>query len=100
MSIITHRDIIDNKRVLQNKKLPAKTFKTPYLYTLCAEGSDSVVIGLWNICNDEVLSPKIELGIPAKDINFYLTDGYLDGDTVYLTKTIKPYDCVFIEIKK
>lgn len=99
-SYARQRQLINCIEWVQNKKLPAKTFKTPYLYTLCAEDSDSVVIGLWNICNDEVLSPKIELGIPAKDINFYLTDGYLDGDTVYLTKTIKPYDCVFIEIKK
>lgn len=85
---------------LQNKKMPAKSLKNPYLYVLCAEDETSRSIGLWNIFEDEILEPKIELDAIPKEIKFHQTDGYIKDTTVYLTKPIKPFECAFLEIKK
>jgi hypothetical protein len=92
--------IFDAIEWVQKKKMPAKSLKNPYLYLLCAEDETSRTIGLWNICEDEILQPKIELDGPAKDAKFYQTEGYVDGQTIYLTKSVKPYECAFIEYKK
>lgn len=94
------RQIFDAAEWLQKKKLPAKSLKNPYLYVLCSENAESRAVGLWNLCEDEILNPQIELDAPAKEITFYETEGYCDGETVHLTKPIKPYECAFIEIKK
>jgi hypothetical protein len=94
------RQIFDCAEWLQGKKMPAKSLKNPYLYILCAEDDTSRTIGLWNICEDEILHPQIELDYPTKDIKFHQTDGYILDTTVHLTKPIKPYECAFIEIKK
>lgn len=99
ISYCRQRQIFECAEWLQGKKLPAKSLKNPYLYILCAENNESRVIGLWNLWEDEILHPQIELDAPAENIKFYLTDGYCEGDTVHLTKPIKPYECAFIEIK-
>lgn len=94
------RQLFDCVEWLQGKKLPAKSLKNPYLYVLCAEDEHSRCIGLWNLCEDEILHPQIELDAQAKEIKFYRTEGYLEGATVHLTKPLAPYDCAFIEIEK
>ncbi|MBQ3016679.1 MAG: hypothetical protein IJD79_07870 [Clostridia bacterium] len=94
------RQIIDAAEWLSGKKLPAKSVKNPHLYVLCAEDDEFRVIGLWNISEDEITRPKIELDAPAENITYHLTDGYTEGDTVYLTQPIKPFECAFLEIKK
>ena len=94
------RQIFESAEWLQGRKLPAKSLKNPYLYVLCAENEESRLIGLWNLWEDEISQPQIELDAPANEIRFYRTEGYLDGETVRLTKPLAPYDCAFIEIKK
>lgn len=100
VSYCRQRQIFDCAEWLSSKKLPAKSLKNPYLYVLCAEDEESRVVGLWNLWEDEILSPQITLDKPAASIEFYMTDGYSDGDTVYLTKPLKPYECAFLKIKK
>ena len=94
------RQIFDATEWLQRKKLPVKSLKNPYLYVLCAENEESRTVGLWNLCEDEILDPQIELDVIAKEITFYETEGYCEGETIRLTKPLKPYECAFIEIKK
>ena len=94
------RQIFDCLEWLQKKKMPAKSLKNPYLYVLCSEDEKSRTIGLWNLWEDEILEPIIELDAQVKEIKFYQTDGYFEKDRVYLTKPIKPYECAFFEIKK
>ncbi len=93
------RQLFECAEWLQRGKLPAKSLKNPYLYVLCAENEESRVVGLWNLCEDEILNPEIELNASAKEITFYETDGYVEGMTVHLTKPLKPYECAFFEIK-
>ena len=64
------------------------------------ENEESRCVGLWNLWEDDILHPQIELDIPAKDIVFYETDGYCSGGTVHLTKVLKPYECAFFAFKK
>ena len=59
------RQIFDCAEWLSGKKLPAKSLKNPYLYVLCAEDESRRVIGLWNLWEDEILHPEIELDAPA-----------------------------------
>lgn len=94
------RQIFDSAEWVQRKKLPARTLKHPYLYMLCAENEESFIIGLWDLWEDEIEHLEIELDAPPKEIRFYRTEGDLDGNTVRLTKSLAPYDCAFIEIKK
>ncbi len=94
------RQIFECAEWLQGKKMPAKSLKNPHLYVLCSEDEDSRVIGLWNLCEDEILHPEIELDAPAGEISFYQTEGYCEGSTVHLKNALKPYECAFIEIKK
>ena len=100
ISYCRQRQIFDCAEWLSGKKMPAKSLKNPYLYILCAEDEKSRAIGLWNICEDEIMHPEIELDAPACEIRFYETDGYLDGTVLHLKKSLKPYECAFIEIRK
>ncbi len=94
------RQIFDTAEWLQKKKLPAKSLKNPYLYILCAEDDDNRFFGLWNNCEDEILHPEIQLELHAKDITFYQTEGFAKGDTVHLTKPLKPFESAFFKVKK
>lgn len=94
------RQIFEAAEWLQKKKLPAKSLKNPYLYVLCAENDESRLVGLWNLWEDEILRPEIELDAPVKSVEFYQTEGYANGDKVYLTKPLKSYECAFFEVKK
>jgi len=85
---------------LQGRKMPAKSMGNPYLYMLCSEDESSRAIGLWNLWEDEILRPKIELDAPPKNVVYYRTEGYCEGNTVHLTKPLKPYECAFIKITK
>ena len=100
VSYCRQKQIFDCAEWLQGKKLPAASLKNPYLYVLCKENEKSRAIGLWNLWEDEILRPEIELNAPVKGIKFYETEGYSDGDKVYLTKPLRPYECAFFEIKK
>ena len=94
------KQIFEAAEWLQGRKMPAKSLHNPYLYILCADDENCRTVGLWNVCEDEILGPIIELDAPAKDIRFYGGDGYCDGDKVHLTQPIKPYECVILEIEK
>ena len=100
ISYCRQRQLFDSAEWLQGKKMPARSLKNPYLYVLCAEDEHSRCIGLWNLWEDEITHPVIELDAPANKIEFYKTDGYANGSTVHLTLPIKPYECAFIKIIK
>lgn len=100
ISYCRQRQIFDCAEWLQGKRMPAKSLKNPYLYVLCSENEKSRTVGLWNLCEDEILNPQIELDAPADEIEFYMTQGRCEGTTVRLTKPLKPYECAFLEIKK
>ena len=94
------RQIFECAEWLQKKKMPAKSLKNPYLYVLCSDDKDSRVIGLWNLCEDEIIHPEIELDCTPKKIELYRAEGYLSGTAVRLTHPIPPYSCAFIKIEK
>ena len=99
-SYCRQRQIFDAAEWLQGRRLPAASLKNPHLYVLCAEDEYSRVIGLWNIHEDEILNPELELDSCEGEISFYETEGFRNGTTVRLTRPLKPYECAFIEIRK
>jgi hypothetical protein len=94
------RQIFECAEWLGKKRMPAKSLKNPYLYVLCAEDENSRTVGLWNLWEDEILHPEIEIDLAPRSIEFYRTKGYADGTTVHLTEPIRPYDCAIITLKK
>jgi hypothetical protein len=94
------RQIFECAEWLGKKRMPARSLKNPYLYVLCAEDENSRTVGLWNLCEDEIIHPEIELDCTPKKIELYRAEGYLSGTTVRLTHPIPPYSCAFIKIEK
>jgi hypothetical protein len=94
------RQMFESAEWLGKKRMPARSLKNPYLYVLCAEDENSRTVGLWNLWEDEILHPEIELDCTPKKIELYRDEGYLSGTTVRLTHPIPPYSCAFIKIEK
>lgn len=100
LSYCRQRQIFDCAEWLQGRKLPVQSLQNPYLFILCKEDAEYRYIGLWNLWEDEILQPQIQLETPAEQVTFYRTEGYCDGSTVHLTQPLKPYECAFLKIKR
>jgi len=46
---------------LCGKPLPAFCAEQPDLYVLCKEDRDTLAVGVWNFCEDELVNPEIQL---------------------------------------
>lgn len=100
VSYCRQRQIFESAEWLQGRKLPAQSLQNPYLFILCKEDGEYRYVGLWNLWEDEILQPQIQLETPAEQVTFYRTEGYCDGSTVHLTQPLKPYECAFLKIKR
>lgn len=100
VSYCRQRQIFESAEWLQGRKLPAQSLQNPYLFILCKEDGEYRYVGLWNLWEDEILQPQIQLETPAEHVTFYRTEGYCDGSTVHLTQPLKPYECAFLKIKR
>ena len=100
VSYCRQRQIFESAEWLQGRKLPAQSLQNPYLFILCKEDAEYRYVGLWNLWEDEILQPQIQLETPAEQVTFYRTEGYCDGSTVHLTQPLKPYECAFLKIKR
>lgn len=82
--------ITDNMQWLSGRKLPAFCCGHPNLYIQCKEDEKSLVVGIWNFFEDEVLEPVIQLGQTYKNAEFLCGAGTLLGDTAQL-EDIPPF---------
>ena len=77
--------IADHTRWLSGTRLPAFCYGYPNLYMQCKEDERSLVIGLWNFFEDEVLEPVIHLGKDYAHAEFLCGEGALCANTVRLS---------------
>jgi hypothetical protein len=94
------RQVADGIEWLGGKKLPAMTFKNPHLYTLCKRDGNKLSVGLWNIFEDEVLNPVIELDGEYASVDFYNCSGRLEGNKVVLDGEIAPFGFALFTVTK
>jgi len=71
---------------ISKKKLPARLIgNNPYVYIMCKKDEDSLSVGLWNLCQDKVSTPKVILNKEYKSIHFINCSGALQGNEVVLS---------------
>lgn len=100
-SYTRQQQLIDGIKWLQKgKALPAVLTKSPELYILCNQNSDSLSVGLWNIFPDEILNAEIILGDTYSSIDCFDCDGELVGNKVKLKAPVFPYGHAFFTVKK
>lgn len=80
-------------------KLPAYSLGNPDLYIMCKESADSLAVGLWNICEDEIEQPVIHLNEEYESIEFVNCSGTLNGKTVVLNQ-MTPFSIALLELKR
>lgn len=91
--------IADNTTWLSGDKLPAFCYGNPNLYIQCKEDEKTLVIGIWNFFEDEVIEPVIQLGQKYQSAEFLNGSGTLCSDTVKLAD-IPPFAFRGVVLKK
>lgn len=99
-----HRSYARSKQIQEatewlsrGKKLPAYSFKNPDLYILSKKGNTGMAVGLWNIFQDEIFTPTIELDGEYKGIKFINCTGEIKGNKVYLSE-MAPFSFAGFEV--
>ena len=77
--------ITDNIQWLSKNSLPAFCYGHPNLYIQCKEDEKTLVVGIWNFFEDEVIEPVVQLGQTYKSAEFLFGSGTLLGKTVKLS---------------
>lgn len=80
-------------------KLPAYSYGNPNLYLLAKKHEDSMAVGLWNIFQDEIFEPVIELDGEYQEIEWINCDGRMEGNRVYLSE-LHPYGIAGFEVRR
>ncbi len=94
------RELAKGIKFLQNgESLPAICFDNPDLYILCKKDGNKLTVGIWNIFQDEAITPEIILDKEYKNLDCYNCDGVLDGDKVKLKTDIPPYSFVCFTVE-
>ncbi len=83
------------------KPLPASCTGHPYLYMICSKNVDKTAmsVALFNVFEDEILSPEIVLDGAYSSVRFVNCEGVLNGDRITLTD-ISPFGFAAFEVKK
>ncbi|MGN1450830.1 MAG: hypothetical protein ACI4XQ_01925 [Eubacteriales bacterium] len=90
--------LIDSLRWLGKKPLAASCPKNPGLYIMCKRGEGSMAVGLWNMFEDAVLSPEIELDREYSRAEFIGCGGVLKKNRVCLSGDIVPFSFAGFEV--
>ena len=98
-SYFKSEQIADAVEWIGRKKLPAKCMKNPDLYMMCKGDSDELCVGLWNLSQDVIQIPIVELGEDFSDIEYINCTGQSDGRTVTLS-ALRTYEFCGIVLKK
>ena len=80
-------------------RLPAYSYGNPNLYFITKKQGASMAVGLWNIFQDEIFEPVIELDEEYTEIEFFNCSGRLEGDKVYLSE-LRPYAIAGFEVRR
>ena len=94
----TQMQLMNSIEWLGSKKMAAKCIGNPDLYMVTSEGEEGFAIGLWNIFEDEILHPVIELDREYKSAEFVNCDGKLLANKLELSE-IPPFGFAFINLK-
>ncbi|MBR4768969.1 MAG: hypothetical protein IK088_08335 [Lachnospiraceae bacterium] len=93
------REIAEAVEWLSGKKLPAYLYGAPDAYLLVKQDQTRLAVGIWNLCDDDIPSPVIELSESYCRAQFFRTGGQLKGNRVFLDR-IEPYGFCFFELEK
>lgn len=93
------RQLISAVPWLCGNKLPAVITGNPDLYVQIKENADSVAVGLWNFCPDDIPEPVVEICQNSEKISFLNCLGKLEGNKVILSR-IEPYGFCAFELEK
>ncbi|MBE6570639.1 MAG: hypothetical protein E7656_00125 [Ruminococcaceae bacterium] len=85
---------------VSGKILPVSLTKpSPDLYILCKKDDNSMSIGLWNLFDDKIPCPEIEISDNFSKVSFVNTQGIFEGNKVKLS-TLYPYEFAGIILEK
>ena len=93
----------DKQRVLadcyewfKDEKMAAVCFDSPMVMPIVGKKDNKLVVGLWNIYEDEIFDHKITLGRKYSKVECIGCSGSLDGEN-FVLDSLKPYDfCAFV----
>ncbi len=94
----TQRQLCDSIEWLGGYKMTAKCLGNPDLYMMTKQNDEGLGIGLWNIFEDEIFNPVIELGDEYTSAEFINCNGKLEGNKIELSE-ISPFGFAFINLK-
>ena len=77
------KTITDHSAWLSGQRMPAFCIGYPHLYMQCKEDEDTLVIGLWNFFEDEVIAPEIPLGRTYQKAEFLVGGGEMRSQVLY-----------------
>lgn len=94
------RQMIKSIEWLNGKPLDASCSGHPYLYMLTKKDENSLTVGLWNLCMDEITNPVVKLGEEYSTLECVNCEATLNNKEVQINTIIYPLKCVVLELKK
>ena len=90
------RILADCYKWFKGEDIAATCFDSPMLMPILGKNDKTLVIGLWNIFEDRIVSHKINLSKEYKNIEFIGCSGKLEGKSIILDN-LNPFDyCAMI----
>lgn len=91
------KQLFDAIEYVGRKKFPVVCLKNPFLYVMASKDENAMSVALFNIFEDEIIQPEIQLDRKYTSIKFVNCNGELIGDKVYLSE-IAPYGIAAFEV--
>lgn len=99
-SYSAQRQLLESIEWLCGKELPAVCTNHPDVYLLCKEDETTLAVGLWNFCEDEMVSPEIRMkGVYSLRDSYGCSAG-VDEKTLKINGTIPAYGYAFFVLQK
>lgn len=93
------RQLIAAYEKMAGRPLPAVCPGAPGAYILCMKDEHEMAVGLWNLSEDEILSPVISLDRAYETVDIYHASGHLRGNELVLDEDLPPYGFVLFTVK-
>jgi hypothetical protein len=103
-SEIIYRNYMRQKQLIrctewiQRKKLPCVCIGNPELYIMCKKDENNYSVGLWNLSEDYIENPEVEMCSEIKSAEFVNCSGKSLNNRIQLN-TIQPFGFAGISIK-
>ena len=82
------RELYEIGEWISGEPLPAKITDCPDAYIMTAKDGRENAVGLWNVFEDAIDEPVIELGCTPKNLRFVNCSGHADGNKVILSEIL------------